>query len=112
MPSNSGADCVGWMQSTGQTSTHSPDLTLMQGSAITKAIGSTPSESGFSSSAGKGRFLGAPGLPIWGEGAFRSNKRVGRRDVGQGAKPPARGLDGGCGGLTPFGPQGGYPLAL
>src|SRR6266567_3646215 len=40
--SRSGSFSVGGVQSTGQTSTHSPDLTPTQGSAITKVMCSTP----------------------------------------------------------------------
>src|SRR5690349_22362615 len=36
--SNSGSSLRGWMQSTGQTSTHAVSLVLMQGSVMTKGI--------------------------------------------------------------------------
>src|SRR5712664_1091298 len=36
--SNCGSSLRGWMQSTGQTSTHAESLVPMQGSAITKAL--------------------------------------------------------------------------
>src|SRR6187399_560971 len=40
--SNSGSFLVGWMQSTGQTSTHDVSLVPMQGSAIMWGIGGRP----------------------------------------------------------------------
>src|SRR5438067_8958674 len=37
-PAKSGSSFLGWMQSTGQTSTHSPDFTPTHGSAMMRVI--------------------------------------------------------------------------
>src|ERR1051326_7188014 len=41
-PAKSGSSFLGWMQSTGQTSTHSPDFTPMHGSAMIRVIPGAP----------------------------------------------------------------------
>src|SRR6185436_10865655 len=51
--SNSGSFLVGWMQSTGHTSTQAVSLVPMQGSVITKVMAAAPSRPG----PGRGRTL-------------------------------------------------------